>query len=117
MNTKTIRYRNIDDYVASFPPELRKVLEQIRQTVRKAAPGAEEMIKYNMPAFSSNGNVVYFGAFRHHIGLFPSPSGVPAFEKELSAYKTGKGSVQFPLDHSMPLSLISRIVKYVLYQR
>jgi uncharacterized protein YdhG (YjbR/CyaY superfamily) len=109
---KTIHYKDIDDYIVSFPPDIRDVLEQIRRTVRQAAPGAQETIKYNMPAFLWNGKEVYFAAFKHHIGFYPAPTGVPAFEKELSGYKTGKGSVQFPLNQPMPLKLIASITKY-----
>lgn len=104
---------NIDAYIAAFPGPVQKVLKEIRATVRAAAPAAEEAIKYAMPTFLLNGKqLVLFAAFKKHIGFFPAPTGEPAFEKALAGYKTGKGSVQFPLDQAIPLALITRIVKY-----
>ncbi len=103
---------SIDDYIASFPPEVQVLLEEVRQTIRGAAPEATETIKYAMPTFVLNGNLVYFGAFKQHIGFYPVPSGIAAFKKELSAYKMGKGSIQFPFDKPMPLDLITEIVKF-----
>ncbi len=103
---------NIDDYIAGFPAPVQMLLEEVRATIKKAAPGATEAIKYAMPTFILNGNLVHFAAFKNHIGFYPAPIGMTAFEKELAAYETGKGSVQFPLDQPMPLALISRIVKY-----
>ncbi|MBN1410823.1 MAG: DUF1801 domain-containing protein [Spirochaetales bacterium] len=102
----------IDEYIKSFPKEVQKILQQIRATIKKAAPDAEEAIKYRMPTFVLNGNLVHFAAFKNHIGFYPIPSGITAFKNELSAYKQGKGSVQFPLDKPMPLALISKIVKF-----
>ena len=81
-------------------------------TIRKAAPGAEETIKYRMPTFTLNGNLVYFAAFKNHIGFYPVPTGIEKFKKELAVYEQGKGSVQFPLDQPIPYSLISKIVKF-----
>jgi uncharacterized protein YdhG (YjbR/CyaY superfamily) len=104
---------NIDAYIASFPAPVQKVLKQIRATVSAAAPEADEAIKYAMPTFVLNGKqLVLFAAFKKHIGFFPAPTGEKAFEKDLAGYKTGKGSVQFPLDQAMPLALITKIVKY-----
>jgi len=103
---------NIDDYIAGFPENIQEVLEQIRATIKKAAPDANETISYAIPTFTLNGNLVHFAAFKNHIGFYPAPAGIEAFEKELSAYKTGKGSVQFPLDQPMPLRLITQIVQY-----
>lgn len=108
---------NVDAYISEFPKEVQKILEQVRSVIRKAAPGAEETISYAMPAFKYKGKVlIYFAAYEHHIGLYATPSGHAAFEKELAAYKQGKGSVQFPLDKPMPLDLISRIVKFRMQQ-
>ncbi len=104
--------RTIDDYIASFPPAVQVVLQKIRSTIRKAAPQAQETIKYRMPTFTLNGNLVHFAAFKNHIGFYPVPSGIKAFQNELSRYEGGKGSVQFPLDQPIPYGLISRIVKY-----
>lgn len=104
----------IDEYIESFPKEVQAILQQIRKTVKQAAPGAEEKISYGMPTFTLDGHhLVYFAGYRKHIGLYPVPTGAKEFEKEFSKYKTsGKGSIQFPLDEPMPLGLIARIVKY-----
>jgi len=109
MNTMV---NNIDDYISSFPEEIQILLEQVRTTIKQAAPEAEEAIKYAMPTFVLNGNLVHFAAFKNHIGFYPVPSGIEAFKKELSVYNGAKGSVQFPLDKPMPLGLISEIVKF-----
>lgn len=102
----------IDEYIAGFPPEVQKILQKIRLTIRKVAPGAEETIGYQMPTFKLNGNLVHFAAFKNHIGFYPVPTGIEKFKKELAAYEQGKGSVQFPLDQPIPYDLISRIVKF-----
>ena len=102
----------IDKYISTFPKEIQIILEQVRATIRKAAPGAEETIKYAIPTFVLNGNLVHFAAFKNHIGFYPVPSGIKAFKEELSNYKQGKGSIQFPLNKPMPLSLITKIVKF-----
>ena len=107
--------KNIDDYIAGFPKEVQAMLQQIRSTISKSAPGAEEAIKYAIPTFVMNGkNLVHFAAFKNHIGFYPTPTGIESFKKELSKYKQGKGSVQFPLDEPVPLALITKIVKYNL---
>ncbi|SHM33540.1 iron chaperone [Flavobacterium chilense] len=103
---------NIDDYIGTFPNDVQEILEKIRVTIQKAAPDAKEKISYSMPAFEQNGIVVYFAAFKNHIGLYALPSGHEAFKDELSKYKSGKGSVQFPLDQPMPFDLITKIVKF-----
>ncbi len=103
----------IDEYIASFPDDVQGILETMRRTIKKAAPTAEETIRYQMPTFKLNGkNLVHFAAFKHHIGFYPIPSGITAFQKELSVYKQGKGSVQFPLDKPMPYDLVKRIVLF-----
>ena len=105
--------KNIDEYIAAFPEEIQAMLEQIRATISKVAPTAEEAIKYAIPTFVLNGrNLVHFAAFKNHIGFYPTPTGIESFQKELSMYKQGKGSVQFPLDEPMPLALITKIVKF-----
>lgn len=101
-----------DAYIASFPPEVQEILEQVRATIRQAAPGATEAFKYGIPTFVLNGNLVHFAAFKNHIGFYPAPTGLVEFKADLSGYKQGKGSVQFPIDQSMPLALIARIVKF-----
>lgn len=104
--------KNIDEYIAGFPQDVQEILEQIRTTIRKAAPDAEETIKYGIPTFLLAGNLVHFGAFKKHVGFYPTPSGIEEFKDELSAYEGAKGSVQFPFDKPMPLGLISKIVKF-----
>jgi len=108
--------KNVDVYIAGFPKDVQKILEQIRATIKKAAPAAGETIKYAMPTFTLNGNLVYFAAYKKHIGFYPVPTGNKTFEKEFSAYKTGKGSIQFPLEKPMPLSLIKKIVAFRVKQ-
>jgi len=102
----------IDSYISAAPTEVRLILEKVRRTIRKAAPGAEETIKYRLPTFVLHGNLVHFGAFKNHIGFYATPGGNAAFRKELSAYQGAKGSVQFPLKEPMPLDLITRMVKF-----
>lgn len=106
----------IDEYIKDFPNEVQKILEQIRKTIRKSAPNAVEAIKYGIPTFVLDGNLVHFGAFKNHIGFYPAPTGIEEFEKELSVYKQGKGSAQFPLDQPMPLDLITKIVEFRVKQ-
>jgi uncharacterized protein YdhG (YjbR/CyaY superfamily) len=103
---------NIDEYIAGFPEEVQVKLNKIRQTIREAAPEAQETIKYRMPTYTLNGNLVHFAAYVHHIGFYPTPSGIESFEAELSAYPRSKGAIQFPLDRPVPYDLISKIVKY-----
>lgn len=105
--------KDIDDYIAGFPGEVQDMLQQIRAAIQKVVPGAQEDIKYAIPTFVLNGkNLVHFAAFKHHIGFYPTPTGIESFKKELSKYKQGKGSVQFPLDQPMPLKLITEIVTF-----
>jgi uncharacterized protein YdhG (YjbR/CyaY superfamily) len=104
--------KTIDDYIADQPLEFRERLEIFRTTIQKAAPKAEEVISYNMPAFKHNGMLVYFAAFKNHVGFYATPTGHHEFKKELSDYKTGKGSVQFPWDKPLPVRLIAKIVKF-----
>ena len=105
-------FKNIDEYISIQTPELQILLEQIRQTIKKAAPEAEEVISYKMPAFKYHGMLVYFAAYKKHIGFYATPTGHAEFKEELSVYKQGKGSVQFPLTQPLPLNLITRIVKF-----
>ncbi len=102
----------VDAYIAGFSEDIQQLLQQIRATVREAAPEATETIKYAIPTYTLQGNLVHFAAFKHHIGFYPTPGGIEAFEAELSKYKGAKGSVQFPLDQPMPLDLIRRIVRF-----
>jgi uncharacterized protein YdhG (YjbR/CyaY superfamily) len=103
----------IDEYIALFPEDVQVVLEKMRRTIHEAAPSAIEAISYQMPTFKLQGkNLVHFAAFKTHIGFYPIPSGIIAFKKELSRYKQGKGSVQFPLDTLVPYELVRTIVRY-----
>jgi uncharacterized protein YdhG (YjbR/CyaY superfamily) len=104
--------KDIDQYISAFPPEVQSILNQVRATIRQAAPEAKETIKYAIPTFELQGNLVHFAAFKNHLGFYPVPSGLEAFEQELAPYKQGKGSVQFPIDQPMPLDLITRIVRF-----
>jgi uncharacterized protein YdhG (YjbR/CyaY superfamily) len=112
MTMPRIKFDAIDSYIASFPKETQKILEQLRTTIRKAAPEAEETINYGIPTFTLKGNLVHFAAFKNHIGFYPTSSAIEAFKKDLSAYDGAKGSVKFPLDKPIPFDLISRIVKF-----
>jgi uncharacterized protein YdhG (YjbR/CyaY superfamily) len=103
---------NIDQYIDDFPPEVRRTLQKLRLTIRKAAPGATEAIRYRIPTFVLEGNLVHFAAFRSHIGFYPTSSGIQKFEEELTDYEISKGTVRFPLDRPLPLGLITRIVRF-----
>ena len=103
--------RNIDEYIGDFPEAIKKMLEDIRRTIHTAAPDATEDIKYGLPTFVLNGNLVHFGGYKKHIGFYPAPMGIEAFE-EAKQYETGKGTMQFALDKPLPLDLITRIVKF-----
>lgn len=109
---KGIVAKNVDEYIARQPPEVQEILEKLRQAIKKAAPQAEEGISYTMPAYKYHGVLVYFGVYKTHIGFYPTGNGIAAFKKELSAYEGSKGTVRFPLDKSLPLGLITKIVKY-----
>ncbi len=106
--------KDFADYAAGFPPNVRKILQSVRSAIKKAAPDAEEIISYGMPAFRQGTILVWFGAHAKHIGLYPKTAAMSAFKRELSAYKHAKGSVQFPLDEPMPLDLVARIVRFRL---
>lgn len=112
METRPATPQNIDEYIAGFPRDIQELLEKVRQTIREAAPEAEEAIKYQIPTFTLKGNLVHFAAFKNHIGFYPAPRGIEVFKEELSAYKGAKGSVQFPLDEPIPYDLIRRIVLF-----
>ena len=103
---------NVDEYISGFPADVQKALQKIRETIKKAAPKAEETISYAMPAFRQNGNLVYYAAWKEHIGFYATPTGNSAFKKDLEGYKTSKGAIQFPLDKPMPVQLITKLVKY-----
>lgn len=112
MKTAATPPANIDDYIASFPQEVQVILEKLRQTIRQAAPDATEKISYQMPTFYLNGNLVHFAAYKNHIGFYPAPSGIVAFQDELTKYKTSKGAIQFPINEALPLALVKKIVAF-----
>ncbi|UYQ91735.1 DUF1801 domain-containing protein [Chitinophaga horti] len=105
---------NIDQYIATFPAGTQVLLQQLREAIAQAAPEAEETFNYAMPTFTWHGNLVHFAGYKQHIGFYPAPSGIQAFEKELSVYTSSKGAVQFPLDKPLPLALVKKIVKFRL---
>jgi len=106
------KFYNINEYIASFPKETQKILEQLRMTIRKAAPDAEEVISYQIPAFKHHEILVYFAGYKNHIGFYPTSSGIKAFQNEISGFKNSKGTVQFPLNKRLPIGLITKIVKF-----
>ena len=103
---------DIDTYIAGFPKDIQKLLKQMRTTIKKAAPNATEAMAYGLPTFRLEGNLVHFGGFKTHIGFYPAPTGIQAFEKELAPYMAGKGTLQFPLDKPLPLDLVTRITQF-----
>lgn len=103
---------HVDDYIAGFPVEIQKVLQEFRSIIRKAAPEAQEKIGYQMPAFYLEGPLVYFAAWKKHIGFYAIPTGIAMFKDELSSFETSKGTVKFPIDKPLPVDLITRMVKY-----
>lgn len=112
METKRSAPKNIDEYIAGFPPDIQEILEKIRKTIRNAAPQASEKISYQIPTFFLKGNLVHFAGFKNHIGFYPTSSGVANFKNELSAYEISKGTVRFPLDQPIPFGLLRKIVRF-----
>jgi len=109
--------QDFDDYANRFPAGVQRLLRRVRQTIRAAAPGATETISYRMPAFRQDGILVWFGAHSAHIGFYPGASGIAAFKKDLAAYRSAKGSVQFPFDEPLPAALITRMVEFRLREQ
>lgn len=109
---KNPSFQTIDEYIAQYPENIQQILQKIRSVIKEAAPEASEKISYQMPTFYLNGNLVHFAAFKSHIGFYPVPTGIEKFQAELSQYKRGKGSVQFPLEETIPYDLIRRITLY-----
>jgi uncharacterized protein YdhG (YjbR/CyaY superfamily) len=113
MMNRMKKTQTVDDYIADYPDDVQKLLETMRATIKKTAPKAEETIGYGIPTYKLNGkNLVHFGAAKSHIGFYPAPSGISAFQKELKPYKQAKGSVQFPFDEPLPLGIIKKIVQF-----
>jgi uncharacterized protein YdhG (YjbR/CyaY superfamily) len=109
---KAKQANNIDEYIADFPHDARAAMEKVRTAIRKAAPRAEEAIKYQIPTFVLNGNLIHFGGYKNHIGLYPGSKAIEEFKDELSKFQTSKGTVQLPLDKPMPVGLINKITKF-----
>ena len=105
-------FETVDEYLASFPKDIQGLLQQVRQAIREAAPEAKEAISYEIPAFKLNGNLVWYAAFKDHIGFYPRASGIEAFKEKLSAYEIRKGTVRFPFDKPIPLELVQEIVRF-----
>ena len=114
--TPGTKFKDTDEYISVFPKTTQKILQQVRNTIKKAAPKAAEVISYNMPAFKQNTVLVYFAGYDNHIGFYPTPSALEAFKKEIAVYKSSKGAVQFPLSEPLPLSLITKMVKFRVEQ-
>jgi uncharacterized protein YdhG (YjbR/CyaY superfamily) len=116
METDPTKPNTIDKYIATFPKSIQEILEKIRETIQEAAPEAQETVKYGIPTFTLQGNLVHFGAFKNHIGFYPTPSGIEEFRIELSIYQGAKGSIQFPLSKPIPYDLIRKIVTFRLQE-
>ena len=112
MKNVALSVTDVDKYMLPFPKTTQQMMEQLRRTILKAVPEAEEIISYNMPAYKYYGMLVYFAGYKNHIGFYPMPSAIEAFKKDLSVYKSAKGSVQFPLDKPLPLQLVTRMVTF-----
>ncbi|HOX83015.1 MAG TPA: DUF1801 domain-containing protein, partial [Chryseolinea sp.] len=111
---KTATAKNVDEYISVYPKDVQKLLEEIRVVIKKAAPDAEETIKYAIPTYVQNGNVLSFAAFKNHIGFYPAPRGVPEFEKALTKYEGAKATARFPINEPLPLTLISKMTKFLV---
>ena len=105
-------YETIDEYIAAFPKNIQSILQELKQAIRESAPDAEEAISYQIPAFKLNGNLVWFAAFKNHIGFYPRESAIEAFKDKLSSYDVSKGTIRFPLDKPIPLDLVKEIVRF-----
>jgi uncharacterized protein YdhG (YjbR/CyaY superfamily) len=112
MATKQSAPKTIDAYIAGYPADVQALLQKVRRTIKQAAPEAEETIKYLIPTFTFNGNLISFAAYKNHIGLYPLPAGTEKFHKELAPYKAAKSTARFPLDQPIPYGLISHLVKF-----
>jgi uncharacterized protein YdhG (YjbR/CyaY superfamily) len=112
MTAQKSQFQTIDDYINTFPANVQRILQDLRQIIRESAPEAEETISYQMPTFKLNGNLVHFAAYKNHIGFYPAPSGIEAFKEELAPYPLSKGAIRFPLGEPIPLDLVRKIVKF-----
>ncbi|MDB5131418.1 MAG: hypothetical protein JWR02_1167 [Mucilaginibacter sp.] len=107
-----IKFKTVEEYFSTLPAGTQCILEEVRKTIKRAAPDAKEMISYNMPAFKLNGVLIYYAAYKKHIGFYPTASPIVAFKEELPAYKFSKAAIQFPVDKPIPVDLITRIVQF-----
>ena len=115
MKSKKITFKSMDEYIGTFPEDIQKLLEELRATIKAAAPDAKETISYNIPTFTLNGRyLIYFAGWKNHISLYPIPVGSEAFNKQISKYAEGKGTLKFPIDKPLPWKLITKIVKLKL---
>jgi len=111
MRSKKVTFQSMDEYIASFPDDVQKILGEVRAIIRAAAPEAEETISYNIPTFTLNGKyLIYFAGWKHHISIYPIPTGSESFNKQVGKYVEGKGTLKFPIDKPLPLRLITKIV-------
>jgi uncharacterized protein YdhG (YjbR/CyaY superfamily) len=117
MKPQTRVAANIDEYIAAFPAAVQRRLQSIRRTVKKVVPDAQERISYQIPTFTLGGNLIHFAAFKTHIGVYPGPAAIEALRADLAGFRTAKGTVQFPLDAPMPLTLIERLVRFRIAER
>jgi uncharacterized protein YdhG (YjbR/CyaY superfamily) len=112
MEINKMGFSTIDEYIAQFPADISQKLQELRETIKAAAPAAQEKISYQMPTFYLHGNLVHFAVHTSHIGFYPAPSGIEAFKQELAPYKSSKGAIQFPINEPLPLDLVKKIVKF-----
>jgi len=109
---ETKKFKTVEEYFTAFPKETRNILEGLRKIIKETAPGAEEVISYNMPAFKFHGMLVFYAVCKNHIGFYPTPSAIKVFSDELAAYETSKGAIQFPIEKAIPAALVKKIVKF-----
>jgi uncharacterized protein YdhG (YjbR/CyaY superfamily) len=113
-----VTFATVDEYIASFPPDVQRTLEEVRAAIRGAVPGTEERISYGIPTFALDGRyVVYFSGWKRHVSVYPVPDADPALQREIAPYRAGKGTLKFALDKPLPLDLISRVAARLLEQR
>jgi len=112
MKADSIKIKTISQYIESFPESTQKILKKLHKAIKEAAPNAEETISYNIPAFMLNGPLVYYAAYKHHIGFYPTGAGIAAFKDDITSYKHSKGTIQFPIDQPLPLDLVKKIVRH-----
>ena len=115
-STTSTKFKTVDEYFSMFPASTKKILQEVRRTIKRAAPGAEEVISYNIPAFKYHGMLVSYAGYKKHIGFYPGAAGIKAFQKEIAQYKNSKGAVQFPVDQPVPVDLITKVVKFRIQQ-